>query len=140
ATAAVRGGTTLLQIRDKSGSTHAQVAQARAVVAAVAGSGVPVLINDRVDVALAARAAGVRRGARDMAPPAARRALGRAAIVGLTVHSPGAAEPIPVGPASYCGVGGVYGPASKLHRHGPVGLDGFGAIRAILRRRAPDLP
>lgn len=140
ATAAVRGGTTLLQIRDKSGSTHAQVAQARAVVAAVAGSGVPVLINDRVDVALAARADGVHLGADDMAPTDARRLLGSDAIIGLTVHSPEDAETIPVGPASYFGVGGVYGTASKLNRHGPIGPDGFGAIRAILRRRAPDLP
>ena len=54
--------------------------------------------------------------------------------------SPEDAEAIPVGPASYFGVGGVYGTASKLNRHGPIGPDGFGAIRAILRRRAPDLP
>lgn len=140
AAAGVRGGVTLLQICDKTGSTRDQVAQARAVLAAVAGRGVPVLINDRVDVALAAGADGVHIGEDDMAPGDARRLLGPDAIVGLTVHSVDEAEAAPVRFASYFGAGGVFGTQSKVNRHGPIGPDGFGAIRAVLQRRAPGLP
>ena len=140
AAAAVRGGVTLLQIRDKTGSTRDQVAQARAVLAAVAGTGVPVLVNDRVDVALAAGADGVHLGADDMAPDDARRLLGPDAIIGLTIHSIEEADAAPVALAGYFGVGGVYGTRSKVNRHGPIGPDGFGAIRAALKRRAPGVP
>jgi thiamine-phosphate pyrophosphorylase len=140
AAAAVRGGVTLLQIRDKTGSTRDQVVQARAVLAAVAGTHVPVLVNDRVDVALAAGADGVHLGEDDMAPEDARRLLGPDAIIGLTIHSIGEADAAPVALASYFGAGGVYGTRSKVNRHGPIGPDGFGAIRAVLKRRAPGIP
>jgi thiamine-phosphate pyrophosphorylase len=140
AAAAVRGGVTLLQIRDKAGATRDQVAQARAVLAAVAGTGVPVLVNDRVDVALAAGADGVHLGEDDMAADDARRLLGPDAIIGLTIHSIGEADAAPVALAGYFGVGGVYGTRSKVNRHGPIGPDGFGAIRAVLNRRAPGIP
>lgn len=137
---AVRGGVTLLQIRDKHGSTRDQVAQARAVIAAVEGTGVPVIVNDRIDVALAAGAAGVHVGEEDMMPADARRLMGPDAIVGVTIHSVEEAEAAPVEVASYFGAGGVYGTQSKVNRHGPIGPEGFAEIRQVLARRAPGRP
>src|SRR5690348_9413731 len=63
----VDGGATLVQLRDKRSDTRAMVATARAIKAALAGSGVPFVVNDRVDVALAAAADGVHLGPEDMA-------------------------------------------------------------------------
>src|SRR5690606_21631927 len=87
AAAAARGGATLIQLRDKTGSTRALVDAARSIRAALAGTGVPLLVNDRVDVALAAEADGVHLGREDMAVPDARRLLGPDAIIGATVRS-----------------------------------------------------
>src|ERR671936_411733 len=70
------GGATLLQLRDKAGSTRSVIDEARAIKAALRASGVPLLINDRVDVALAAAADGVHVGQDDMAADDARRLLG----------------------------------------------------------------
>ena len=69
---AVRGGATFLQLRDKHGSTRDMVAAARAILAAIDGCSVPLVINDRVDVALASKAHGVHIGEDDMAPGDAR--------------------------------------------------------------------
>jgi thiamine-phosphate pyrophosphorylase len=60
AAAAAQGGATLIQLRDKTGTTREMIETARAIVTALEGSGVPLLVNDRVDVALAAEADGVR--------------------------------------------------------------------------------
>ena len=78
--AVARGGATLVQLRDKVGSTRQMIERARALVAALTGSGVPLIVNDRVDVALAAGAGGVHVGQDDMAVADARRLLGRDAI------------------------------------------------------------
>src|ERR687888_650632 len=79
--AVAAGGATLVQLRDKDGSTRRLVAEARAIKAALRPSGVPLVINDRVDVALAASADGVHVGQADMAVDDARRLLGRQAII-----------------------------------------------------------
>jgi thiamine-phosphate pyrophosphorylase len=82
ATKVAAGGATLVQLRDKRNETRAMVDMARAVKAALAPFGVPLLINDRVDVALACEAAGVHVGQTDMAAEDARRLLGRQAVIG----------------------------------------------------------
>ena len=82
-----RGGATLVQLRDKHGDTRAMVERARAVKAALAPFGVPLLINDRVDVALAAGADGAHVGQDDMAVADARRLLGPKAIIGLSIKT-----------------------------------------------------
>ena len=69
----VAGGATLVQLRDKHGSTRRLIEETRAIKAALAPSGVPVLVNDRVDVALAAGADGVHVGQDDMPAADARR-------------------------------------------------------------------
>lgn len=134
ARAAVLGGCTLLQLRDKSADTRALVARAR--VLATAGLGVPVLVNDRVDVALAAGADGVHLGQEDMAPADARRLLGEGAIIGLTLKTTVQADALYREPVDYACIGGVFATGSKDNPDPPVGLDGLERIlfRARLAR------
>lgn len=132
--AAVSGGVSLVQWRDKSGSTAEQVAAVRRLVEA---SAAPVLVNDRADVALAAGAAGVHIGHGDLDPWQARRIVGDAAIVGLTVHTMAEAEAADGAPIDYASVGGVFETTSKSNTHPPIGIDGFRAITERLRRDRP---
>ena len=85
-------------------------ARLRAVLEPV---GVPLLINDRVDVALAAEADGVHIGQDDMAPADARLLLGRTAIIGLSIKTVAQAQAAPLDLLDYVAIGGVYGTTSK---------------------------
>jgi thiamine-phosphate pyrophosphorylase len=134
----VAGGATLVQLRDKLTDTRALVERARAIKAAI-GS-VPLLINDRVDVALAAGADGVHIGWEDMAPDDARRLLGPDAIIGLTINSPERADAISLDLIDYAGIGGVYGTSSKATPNAPIGLAGLARVIEALHRRKPDFP
>lgn len=139
AAAAVNGGVSILQLRDKTGTTRRMVDSARAIRAAIAGSGVPLLVNDRVDVALAAEAEGVHLGRDDMEPATARRLLGPQAIIGLTVKEEGHLDG-GLAVADYACIGGVFETLSKDNPAGPVGLAGLSRILAVARRRAPAMP
>ena len=86
--AAVRGGVTVVQLRAKSLGGRAFVGLALEIARRLAGTGVPLLINDRVDIALACGAAGVHLGQDDMPVPAARRILGPDAAIGVSVNTP----------------------------------------------------
>lgn len=134
----VKGGATFLQLRNKHGSTRDMVDQARDILVAIEGSGVPLVINDRVDVALASGAQGVHIGQDDMAPEDARRLLGDRALIGLTIHSVAEADAAPVELADYYGVGGIYATASKVNPDPPIGIDGFGEISRALHARDDD--
>ncbi len=136
----VAGGATLIQLRDKLGSTRRMIEEARAVKAALKGSGVPLVINDRVDVALAAGADGVHVGQEDMRVEDARRLLGGNAIIGLSVKSVAQANAAPLDALDYVGVGGVYATASKDNPDPPIGVAGLRAIVAALRARRAALP
>ena len=133
ADAAVRGGITLLQLRDKHADTRNFVSRARAVRAALAGR-IPLLINDRVDVALAAGADGVHLGKQDMLPADARRLLGPAAIIGVTLKDSGDLAALDPALVNYGCIGGVFDTASKHNPAAPVGLDGLSQLR---RQAAP---
>ncbi len=131
---AAAGGVGLIQWRDKGGSTAEQVALVRALVAAV---DVPILVNDRADVALIAGAAGVHVGHGDLTPTEARRIVGDDAIVGLTIHTMEEAEAALGEPIDYGSVGGVYQTFSKVNPNPPIGVDGFAAIAARLKAARP---
>jgi thiamine-phosphate pyrophosphorylase len=135
-----QGGATLVQLRDKRGDTRSMVERARAIKAALAPFGVPLLINDRVDVALAAGADGAHVGQDDMAVADARRLLGRDAIVGLSVKTAAQAEAAPIELLDYVGIGGVFATTSKDNPNPPIGPDGLARIAAVFRRRAPEVP
>ena len=130
------GGATLVQLRDKHGETRALVDEARAIKKALAPFSVQFVINDRVDVALAAGADGVHLGQDDMAVADARRLLGPGAIIGLSVKNTGEAEAAPIDLIDYVGSGGVYATLSKQQKNPPIGPEGLGRIIAVLKRRA----
>lgn len=134
------GGATLVQLRDKVSETRAMVEAARAIKKALAPLGVPFVVNDRIDVALAAGADGVHVGPDDMAVEDARRLLGPQAIIGLSVKSVAEAETTPIGLIDYVGSGGVYTTLSKQQKNPPIGPEGLARIAAVFRRRAPRLP
>lgn len=134
------GGATLIQLRDKLSETCAMVATARAIKRALAPLGVPFVVNDRVDVALAAGADGVHLGQDDMTVEDARRLLGRDAIIGLSIKTVAEAEAAPVDVIDYVGSGGVYVTLSKTQKSAPIGPDGLARVIATLHQRAPKLP
>ena len=134
------GGATLIQLRDKKSDTGAMVTRARAIKQAIEPFGVPFVINDRVDVALAATADGVHIGPDDMTVEDARRLLGPRALIGLSIKSVAAAEAAPVDLIDYVGCGGVYATLSKQQKEPPIGPEGLTRIVAALKRRAADLP
>jgi len=134
------GGATLVQLRDKTSETRAMIDRARAIKRAIAPLGVPLVVNDRVDVALAAGADGVHVGPDDMAVEDARRLLGPGAIIGLSIKSTAEAEAAPIDLIDYVGSGGVYVTLSKQQKNAPIGPEGLARIAAVLRRRAPKLP
>jgi thiamine-phosphate pyrophosphorylase len=138
AAAAVRGGATLVQLRDKTSETRGLVDEASAIRRAL--SGVPLLINDRVDVALAAGADGVHLGRDDLDLRTGRRLLGPRAIIGASAKSRADIEALPFGAIDYVCIGGVFATSSKDNPDPPIGVDGFRALAALVRERAPGLP
>jgi thiamine-phosphate pyrophosphorylase len=134
------GGATLVQLRDKHSSTREMIARAREIKAALASARVPVLVNDRVDIALAAGAEGVHLGQDDMPIADARRLLGSPAIIGLSVKTMEEAVAAPVELLDYVAIGGVFATASKANPGPPIGTEGLASIVNALRRRAPDVP
>ncbi len=136
----VDGGATLVQLRDKTGSTLRMIEEARAIKQALSRSFVPLLINDRVDVALAAGADGVHVGWDDMPVADARRLLGREAIIGLSIKTAEQVAAAPLELLDYVCIGGVFQTSSKDNREPPVRPDGFAKLAALVRARAPNLP
>ncbi len=135
AEAAVRGGAGLVQLRDKASSTRRQIDDARELKARLTPHHVPLLINDRVDVALAAGADGVHLGQSDMDPTDARRLLGMSAIIGVTVHNLDEARGVPCDQVDYVSIGGVFATTSKNNPNPPIDVTGCAEIAALF-----DLP
>ncbi|HEY5378840.1 MAG TPA: thiamine phosphate synthase [Pseudolabrys sp.] len=136
----IAGRATLVQLRDKHGSTRAMMQEARALREVLEPAGVPLLINDRVDVALAAEADGVHIGQDDMPVPDARLLLGRTAIIGLSIKTLDEAKAAPLELLDYVAIGGVYGTTSKENTKAPIGLDGLRAVVQAIRARKANFP
>lgn len=140
ARAAADGGATLIQLRAKEQSTREMVREAKAIHAALRGTNVPLLINDRVDVALAAGAEGVHLGADDMELADARRLLGPDAIIGATLKNAGELPYLASAPIEYACIGGVFSTEHKLNADAPLGLAGLTALRREAARVLGPLP
>lgn len=136
----IGGSATLVQLRDKHGSTRAMLAEARALIEVLAPLDIPLLINDRVDIALAAEADGVHIGQDDMPAADARLLLGKTAIIGLSVKTLQQAREAPLDLLDYVAIGGVYGTTSKDNTSAPIGIDGLRDIAAAIRAREPKFP
>ncbi|MCV2892756.1 thiamine phosphate synthase [Lentibacter sp. XHP0401] len=123
--AAVRGGVTFVQLRDKDASTQTRIETARAVHSALEGSNVPLVINDDLDAAIAAGADGVHIGQSDINATKARALLGPDKIIGLSCETPDqvcAADPNVV---TYIGLGTVFPTATKADHKPTIGLAGL---------------
>jgi thiamine-phosphate pyrophosphorylase len=140
ARAVAAGGATLVQLRDKVNDTAHMVEEARALKAALAPFGVPLIINDRVDVTVAAEADGVHVGQEDTAVEEARRMLGPAPFIGLSIRTVEQAAAAPLTLLDYVGIGGVYGTTSKTSGKSPIGLDGLRRVVETLRARIGNFP
>src|SRR6266851_387831 len=140
AAAAAAGGATLVQLRDKVGTTRRLIEEAIAIKRALRGFGVPLIVNDRADVVLAAGADGIHLGRDDLDPTTARRLLGPRAIIGVSVKNESDVGGLALGAVDYACIGGVFATASKDNPDPPIGLDGLRRLRGLLRARAPQLP
>jgi len=112
--AALQGGVTILQLREKNRSTREYIALAEKVHALTEKYGVPLIIDDRVDVVLAMGAEGVHLGAEDMTVAMARRILGTDKIIGATAKTVPWAMDVTAQGADYLGVGAIYPTTTKV--------------------------
>ena len=127
---ALQGGVTLVQLREKNVDGAIFLHRALAVKALCDKYNVPLLINDRIDVALACKAAGVHLGQDDIPPSAARAILGPDAIIGVSAHSCEEALAAEKDGADYLGVGAVF-PTNSKDDASEVGLNMLKEIRQI---------
>lgn len=127
---AVAGGVTVVQLRDKDAPDEVLIAQGRALKAALAGTGVPLIVNDRIRVAAVICADGVHVGQADAGIDAARALLGPDAIVGLSIQTVEHARAVAGLPIDYVGIGPVFATATKADHAVPLGCDGLAAVRA----------
>ena len=133
--AAVRGGVTAVQLREKSCSTSDFVQLGRELKKLLAPHQVPLIVNDRVDMALEIGADGVHIGQQDMDSERARRLLGPDAIIGLSIETVEQARAAVSLDVDYLGVGPVFATATKADAAPPLGLAALAEIRAISRHR-----
>lgn len=133
--AAVRGGATAVQLREKDCCTREFVELGRALARLLAPFEVPLIANDRLDVALAIGAAGVHIGQRDMDYSTARRLLGPDAVIGLSVETVEQARAAEALDADYLGVGPVFPTATKADAAPALGLAGLAQVRAVSHHR-----
>ena len=126
------GGATLVQLREKQMPALQFYEQARVAVTVAATSGVQLIINDRVDVALAVGAHGVHLGQDDMPPEAARRLLGDKAVIGYSTHSVEQAKKAVTLPIDYIAIGPIFTTSSKTNPSPTLGLEGLRAVREAI--------
>jgi thiamine-phosphate pyrophosphorylase len=131
--AALRGGVTMVQLRDKTASTDAMIKVGHQLMAVLAGSGVPLIVNDNIDVALAINADGLHIGQDDMPTSLARQKLGKDKILGLSVEDPTALRTADPALVDYIGIGPVFATSTKPGHKPAIGFDGL----AHLARQSP---
>ena len=126
--AAVSGGVTAVQLRDKDAPADTLHRLAAELLRALDGTGVPLLVNDRLDVALAVGAHGVHLGQDDRDVEEARSLAGPQVLIGLSVSTPdemSAATALRHGTVDYLGVGPVFATATKTDAQEPLGIEGL---------------
>ena len=130
---AVAGGVTLVQLRDKEASTARMIETGRALKTALAGSGVPLIVNDDVEAAIAIDAEGLHVGQDDMDVGIARRLIGPDRILGLSVETEALAAAADPRLVDYVGVGPVFATSTKPGHKAPVGLTGLARLVSAAR-------
>jgi len=130
---AVRGGARYVQLREKNVSTRFFVEEARRLKCLLKPFSAPLIINDRVDVALAADADGVHLGQEDMPCALARKIMGPKAIIGLSVECWADVEAARNMDVSYLGVSPIFPTPTKTDTKGAWGLEGLAKVRDYSR-------
>lgn len=125
---AIKGGVTLVQYRLKNGDGGKMYSEALALKALCDKYAVPLIINDRLDIAMAVKAAGVHLGQDDLPCSVARSILGDDYIIGVSAHNPQEAIKAVTDGADYLGCGAVFGSATKTNVS-ELGLKNLEAIR-----------
>lgn len=125
---AVAGGVTLVQLRDKNASTAQMVETGRALKAALLGTGVPMIVNDDVEAAIAIGADGLHVGQGDMDAQTARRLIGQDMILGLSVETEVLAAAVDPAVVDYVGAGPVFATATKPGHKPPVSMEGLARL------------
>ncbi|GAM66607.1 thiamin-phosphate pyrophosphorylase [Vibrio sp. JCM 19236] len=122
---AIEGGVSMVQVREKHGDVRAFIERARAVKSVMQGSNVPLIINDRVDVALAVDACGVHLGQSDMQVADARRLIGKDKILGLSVESEAQLIEAQSFEVDYLGVSAIFATPTKTNTLKHWGIEGL---------------
>ncbi|WP_281545201.1 thiamine phosphate synthase [Grimontia sp. SpTr1] len=122
---AVAGGVTMVQVREKHGDVRAFIERVKAVKAILAGTGVPLIINDRVDVALAVDADGVHLGQSDMPAEIARDLIGPNKLLGLSIETEAQLEEADNLPVDYLGLSAIFATPTKTNIKKEWGVEGL---------------
>jgi thiamine-phosphate pyrophosphorylase len=125
------GGATLVQVREKHAPALQFYEQARLALEIALLRGMELIINDRVDIALAL-GLGVHLGQDDLPPEAARRLLGEEAVIGYSTHTVAQAVEAAKLPIDYLAIGPIYATATKENPSPVVGLDGLREVRSAI--------
>ena len=131
--AAVKGGATVVQLREKNCSTREFIEQAMHIKDFLKTHSVPLVINDRVDVAQAVKADGVHLGQTDMPLEMAKGILGDTMIIGISTESVQDGIEAEKGGADYLGVSPIYATPTKTDTAPALGLEGLREIRRAVR-------
>ena len=130
--AAIRGGVTVVQYREKSASTRRMIDEARELRQLCRAAGVPFIVNDRVDVALAVDADGVHVGQDDMQASLARKLIGKGRILGVSAGNVEEARRAEAEGADYIGASPIFATPTKPDAPAPLGVEGLRAMaRAV---------
>ena len=130
---AVKGGVSVVQLREKKISTRCFIKEAQRIKTLLAPYKVPLIINDRVDVALAVEADGVHIGQEDMPYPLTRKLLGKKAIIGLSVEAMEQVLEAEAYDVDYLGVSAIFATLTKTDTKHIWGIEGLREIRKISR-------
>ena len=129
------GGATVVQLRDKHAPALQFYEQAKAALAVARERGVQLIINDRVDIALAVGADGVHLGQDDLPPAAARDLLGDDVVIGFSTHNVKQAIEASTWPVDYLAIGPIFQTATKENPDPMVGLEGLRTVREAIGER-----
>ena len=128
----IEGGATLIQLRDKESSPQVFFKEAEAALRIARDHNVKIIINDRVDIAMALNADGVHLGQTDLPPDAARLLLAPGSIVGVSTHNLAQVQVALTSPVDYVALGPIFRTGTKSDHELPVGLNQLTEAKRIL--------
>lgn len=128
---AIKGGVTMVQLREKACSTDEFITLAKQVKQLLANTNIPLIINDNIEVALAVAAEGLHIGQGDIPYPEARKIMGPKAIIGLSVENNQQAKEANSWDVDYIGISPVFLTSTKIDTAPALGLDGIANIKKL---------